>query len=319
MKRIIPLLIAALTLLTAFTFAENEGEPIGPAVYSDITAVINGHGIRSYNMNGETIVLLEELKNYGFAEILGEDGSVDIIRLIGEEPEREDITGIPDGRRSGDVFADIYPSSSVVRLDGVETPVYAAGELTLISLDTVASAYAAEYKWDPEKNELSLTLSGKTAENWLKKAAAQELSDENKVLMQAVLKNGVKNEDGSSSLKVFGIDGDDHMSVTLSFDPKTAALTAVIEGRSAEAKIGYSVEFGLTPDAFGMVMVYAECEREGGFAKAQGKAERSKLSSVSLAGIDLIHESGVPDALDPLVKTLPARIATAMAFIEAIG
>ena len=318
MKRIIPFILAALLVFTAVAFAENSGDPVGAAVYTDIHSVINGHGIRSYIMDGTSLVILEELKNYGFSETVNEDGSVDIIRLIGEEPEREDIPGIPAGRGVGDKMADVFPSDTVVRFDGVRVTAYTAGDLTLVSLDTAAEAYASEYVWNGEKKELSLTLADRPNGDWLKKADHPEISKENKLYMKAVLSKGAKQPDGSYKLKVFSIGGDDYMNVSLTYDPDTSALTAEISGKSSGMKTKYDIEFCLTPDFTGTLPVYAVYERSGGKASVQGRMKPSDLSPLKYAEIKAIHESGVPDVIESLNKTLPVRIASAMAFIEAL-
>lgn len=55
------LLIVLSSCITAYAV-----EPLGYAVYSDVVAYINHYVIPSYNFNGRTLVVAEDLVNYGF-------------------------------------------------------------------------------------------------------------------------------------------------------------------------------------------------------------------------------------------------------------
>ena len=62
-------LSVCLVLLSANIFpvrAYNIGDVIGKTVYSDIIASINDYNIASFNFNGYTAVVAEDLRNYGF-------------------------------------------------------------------------------------------------------------------------------------------------------------------------------------------------------------------------------------------------------------
>ncbi len=57
--------IALTTLLPTFAYAK-PGDVLGYAKYTDISAYINHYPITSYNINGYTVVVAEDLRNYGF-------------------------------------------------------------------------------------------------------------------------------------------------------------------------------------------------------------------------------------------------------------
>ncbi|MDD6214720.1 MAG: polysaccharide deacetylase family protein [Firmicutes bacterium] len=67
MKRSIVLLLAVIVVLSGFfnIIADNYGAA-GYTLYSDIAAYINNYPIQAYNIDGETVVLASDLKNYGF-------------------------------------------------------------------------------------------------------------------------------------------------------------------------------------------------------------------------------------------------------------
>ena len=63
---------AALTLTLAVPAAAEEnkiGDVVGHTYYTDIAARINGHPLRSYNIGGETAVVAEDLREYGFSVV----------------------------------------------------------------------------------------------------------------------------------------------------------------------------------------------------------------------------------------------------------
>ena len=68
MKKIIFLILMLLTvmLFTISVSALSPGDPMGWVLYTDIVAYINGVPIHSYNIEGYTYVVAEELADYGF-------------------------------------------------------------------------------------------------------------------------------------------------------------------------------------------------------------------------------------------------------------
>lgn len=67
MKKLISILLTTLTLCTSFSVAfAKVGDVIGYAIYTDIVAYINNYPIMSYNVNDYTVVVAEDLRNYGF-------------------------------------------------------------------------------------------------------------------------------------------------------------------------------------------------------------------------------------------------------------
>ncbi len=69
MKKIISFLIAAVMLISCLVIpasATEVGEVIGHSLATDINAYIDGHLIRSYNVNNRMAVVAEDLRAYGF-------------------------------------------------------------------------------------------------------------------------------------------------------------------------------------------------------------------------------------------------------------
>lgn len=67
-KKIVALMLCAIMLLLMMqgVSAAKVGDVIDQAVYTDIVAKINNHDIASFNINGYTAVIAEDLVHYGF-------------------------------------------------------------------------------------------------------------------------------------------------------------------------------------------------------------------------------------------------------------
>ena len=80
MKRVLSCLILTAMLLTVVILpvsAVVPGDPLGWVLNSDVTAYIDGHPIKSYNINGYTYIIAEDLLNYGFnVEWRGSEGKL---------------------------------------------------------------------------------------------------------------------------------------------------------------------------------------------------------------------------------------------------
>ena len=68
MKRMISTALAAALAVGMVlpVSAAKVGEVVNHALHTDIMAQINGHGLRSYNVNDRTAIVAEDLAKYGF-------------------------------------------------------------------------------------------------------------------------------------------------------------------------------------------------------------------------------------------------------------
>ncbi|MDO5478574.1 MAG: hypothetical protein Q4G23_05355 [Clostridia bacterium] len=68
MKKIMTLLLAFMLLVSCIVnvSAARIGDVVNKTVYTDIVAKINGYDIASYNIDGYTVIVAEDLRNYGF-------------------------------------------------------------------------------------------------------------------------------------------------------------------------------------------------------------------------------------------------------------
>ncbi|NLE12617.1 MAG: hypothetical protein GX628_02945 [Clostridiales bacterium] len=166
MKAIKQFLALALTLtilacLPQVIFAAPKvGDVVDHVLHTDIITYINGLPIRSYNIKGNTAVIVEDLSNYGFYVVwYGVERELTVRRLEsvpvvgGYKPEKNTH---PIGSKA----MPVYFTDIVTYLDGVKVDSFNVGGSTIIYVDDLAKFYAKEYVWDPKARTLSLTLKG---------------------------------------------------------------------------------------------------------------------------------------------------------------
>ena len=67
MKKILSLILIALILVTGYVVsAVPVGTVIGEALHTDIVVYINNFAIPSYAVNGQSAIIAEDLRNFGF-------------------------------------------------------------------------------------------------------------------------------------------------------------------------------------------------------------------------------------------------------------
>jgi len=131
-------------------------------LYTDIAAYINHYPISSYACNGKTVVVAEDLRNYGFNVEWDEQSRALYISpnyLVNE------ISGMGYVDRNsslkGSVFAYAQPSDISVYYNGVWIKAYSINGYMLISLeDMVNPELGVEFTWDQS------TRSAKLWESW---------------------------------------------------------------------------------------------------------------------------------------------------------
>lgn len=155
---------AAASLLTAPAAALSPGDPMGWVLHTDIVTYLDNHPIRSYNIDGNTYIVAEDLMQYGFrVEWRAEENKLIV---------HTDRTAAPDGytadyvseasRYRAGTRAMPYLYTSITAWIG-ETPVtgYNIDGYTCIGMDDLAAAFASEYVWDADARELRMTSSPK--------------------------------------------------------------------------------------------------------------------------------------------------------------
>ncbi len=158
------LCIAACLALCAS--AANVGDVIGEAVYTDITAYINNYPIRSFNINGYTSVVAEELAEYGFKVTWdGTERSLSIVNnpaATAITPTKA-VTKAP-ASRVGIHAMDVLATDIKTYINGKPTTGANIGGYTIVSFEELAAFGKCTY--DNDKRALFLTLEGLPAKEF---------------------------------------------------------------------------------------------------------------------------------------------------------
>lgn len=130
----------------------NVGDVIGHIYETDIVADIDGMKIPSYNIGGETVVIVEDLANYGFDVIW--DGQKRTLSVYTKEKPAVAPDYVPqNGKISGAVAGDIYYSDITINVNGFDVIVrenglvltsYNIGGKTAISIEYLSCANKPE-------------------------------------------------------------------------------------------------------------------------------------------------------------------------------
>lgn len=151
MRKRISIVLALLCLLILSLQAYGYEEKA--AVKSDIKAYIDYTPIDSYNIDGYTYVVAEELMDYGFNVIYYEEHRYLVISrnpfatpVYRQDEMKDDEVGTE---------YEIYPTDIRVAFDG-EIGGYNIGGRTIIQIDELAKC--GEFHWDPDRREVSVTI-----------------------------------------------------------------------------------------------------------------------------------------------------------------
>jgi len=152
------LMLAVILIPSAAAF--KNGDVVNYYLFTDIVTYINNVPIRSYNIDGYTAVIVEDLANYGF-DVVWSAGTRTL--SVTRNASEKIIGGFEPGANKGKVgsragegfFTDI-----VTYFDGQAVKSYNVGGRTIAYVDDLAEFYKDTYVWDPYARTLSLTLRG---------------------------------------------------------------------------------------------------------------------------------------------------------------
>lgn len=146
------LFIFCIVLILFHTISYASTKIIAKAVHTDIIAYVNGKVIPSYNINGYTGIVAEDLEKYGF-DI---DYSEWLRQLVIEYNETKEITAdyVPQktSKTIGSFFASIYQTDIITRFEGQKIPSYNIGGKTIILMDYLEDF--GDVVWYPEERKI---------------------------------------------------------------------------------------------------------------------------------------------------------------------
>ena len=159
MKKKIAIILSIIFIFMNITTVIPEGgSKTGNAVYSDITAYINGYPINSYAIDGRMVILARELENYGFDVLWNETKKT---AQISKNESKQIIpqTGIyANARRAGNP-AGVYTQTKIVSvMDGKVVPCYSIGGKMAVFFEDLTSF--GTVKWDVGNKTINLEVEG---------------------------------------------------------------------------------------------------------------------------------------------------------------
>lgn len=163
MKKLFALICAMCLCASLCVGASAAFRKIGYTLYTDIVATIDGHPIRSYNIDGYTAVVAEDLRGYGFSVLW--DGTARTLRIARAMRDGERVTP--------ETWPDYSPGRLTHRIGSrakaiydTDIKTYIAGELepdsfnvngeTLVWVDDLA--HFGKVVWHPDERVIALTL-----------------------------------------------------------------------------------------------------------------------------------------------------------------
>lgn len=170
-KKIALLLTFALIIMTLavtpVAAAPKPGDPLGWVLNSDVVAFIDEHPIRSYNINGFTYIVAEDLMSYGFnVEWRGSEAKLIIHsnRLATAENYTSTYQHTANTEVPGTHAFQYYYTDITTWIDNTRITGYNIGGNTCICMDDLAAHFSEGYVWDGNNNSLSLTTAASLSE-----------------------------------------------------------------------------------------------------------------------------------------------------------
>lgn len=162
MKKIIALLMTTVLFIMSTTsvFAYRIGDVIGASLVTDIVAQINGYDIASYNCQGFTYVIAEDLANYGFGVNYNNyTRTLSITRNYGVSQIYSNYKKpAVDLNDVGKTAYNLLYTDIVTYLDGRYINSYNINGQTIIAFDDLASY--GYYVYDNNTRRISLDIPG---------------------------------------------------------------------------------------------------------------------------------------------------------------
>ncbi|MBE7036867.1 MAG: hypothetical protein E7403_06215 [Ruminococcaceae bacterium] len=164
MKKTIAI-VFAMTLMLLCTPAFAQGEVAGHIYSTDILTFVNGKPMEGFNIGGKTVVIAEDLTDYGFGYTYNDETRTLSVTSFFHRGIRE-FEEIPRGT-TGKVVGDVYKTNIKVYFNGIPVEGYNIGGRTAICLETLGevegspnaqygySEYLGKSIWNPEEKTIS--------------------------------------------------------------------------------------------------------------------------------------------------------------------
>lgn len=165
-KKIVALMLCAIMLLLMMqgVSAAKVGDVIDQAVYTDIVAKINNHDIASFNINGYTAVIAEDLVHYGFNVRWAEaERALYITKSNSTTITSTYIAPIVSSSQVGKKAYNVLYTDIKTYVNGKTVTSYNINGRTIIYINDLADF--GSVNWNEANRIISLTLTSSTTTN----------------------------------------------------------------------------------------------------------------------------------------------------------
>ena len=147
---------APVKITDGFKSTPKNGDPLGDVLYSDITAYINDKAIPTSVINGKTLVVVEDLANYGF-DVAWNNSSRTLKVELNKNKKFTPLPVIKDTAHKPGTFKCKYVYTDIkTYLSGQIVESYATNGVTLIDFELLVKY--GSLNWRPNAREIRLTI-----------------------------------------------------------------------------------------------------------------------------------------------------------------
>ena len=144
-------------MLSSFGMVAQAGGVIGQALNTDIVAYINHNAIPSYIVNGTSVIVAEDLRDFGFnVDWNPYERSLNIYR--NDVDTTEYLYCVIKDQPTGSVYCNIYSSDIVVWAEGQRITSYNIDGYTMIPMEELTML--GEVVWDGNARTLKMWVDG---------------------------------------------------------------------------------------------------------------------------------------------------------------
>jgi hypothetical protein len=121
----------------------NVGDLIGHIYETDIVSDIDGMKIPSYNIGGETVIIAEDLTDYGF-DVSWDQQTRTVSVYIKEKPDITPVCNQQKGKTNGKIIGNVYYTDIKAIVNGFYVKAYNIGGKTALSIEELSCANKPE-------------------------------------------------------------------------------------------------------------------------------------------------------------------------------
>ena len=130
------------------------GTIINQYLHTDIKAIIDGKVIRSYNIDGNTAIIAEDLAAYGFNVVWnGENRTLSVEE--GDKTVKGGFEGEASAGKVGTPAGDVLYTDIITYVNGKQVTSYNIGGMTAIPIDDLGAF--GNVKWDGDARTISFS------------------------------------------------------------------------------------------------------------------------------------------------------------------